>query len=247
MRSNFFGKLIIALSIFSLCGGYAFAQGVHEIKFKGTFPFGDFKKISETKEMENDIIKSGAAVGAGIGYRYHFNIASGLGLTIGGDILWNMTKKKYRDICKDPIPEDTIPPINQTPPQYLNFPFVVGVNYRLPLGSSNNWFAFFGAYGGLNVHYTTSTGWKNFEVRYKPVLSPCLSLEAGFNYRQYSLSIELMTLGQPTITGNGNEDFQCFHILDKKRDMLLGNIVFSYKLIKQKREWKPTRKTILEL
>ena len=247
MRNNLLGKIIIAITLLSVSGGYVFAQGVHEIKLKGTNPLGDFRKVSETREMENDLIKSGAMFGAGIGYRYHFNIASGLGLTIGGDILWNMTTKEYRDICKDPNPEDPLGPKNQTPPQYLNFPFVVGVNYRLPLGSSNNWFAFFGAYGGLNVHYTTSTGWKNFEVRYKPVLSPCLSLEAGINYRQYSLSLELMTLGQPTITGTGNENFHWFHILDKNRNMLLGNIVFSYKLIKQKREWKPARKTILEL
>lgn len=242
------GKIILSLAVAIVCLNCAVAQNSHEIKLKGTFPIGDFDRVGETAEMaENGLIGSGAAEGAGLGYRYNFDLANGIAFFVGGDIYWNMTNARYREICKNPHPKDENEPQNQTPPQYFNFPLWVGVSYRTPFGNSNYWSAYFGVGAGLNVHYTTSTGWKNFEVRYNPVFSAALTIDAGITFRQFSLGGELVSLGSPTIKGSGEETHHKFKTLDKQRKMLMFNVVFSYKLSKHKKEWKPTRKTILDM
>ena len=235
MRKGFFGKTALVAALISLGFNVSLAQNFQEIRLKGTFPFGNFDRIGETSEMlQNNEIGSGAANGISAGYRYSFELGSGILLHVGGDIMWNNTCSRYREICRN---------FNgQTAPTYFNFPMWVGVSLRTPLFNSTRFVGYLGACAGLNVHYTTSTGWKNFEVRYKPSFSPALSLEAGVNYRKISLGVELLTLGTPTIRGTGEETHHKFRTLEKKRSMLMANVVLSYKLSKQKREWRPARK-----
>ena len=240
MTRKSFCKTFAALTLLVSAIGYSVAQNYQEIRLKGTFPIGDFDRVGETAEMASEnLIGSGAADGISLGYRYSFNLGGGIFFNVGGDIMWNNTSARYRKICWDYN--------NETAPNYFNFPAWVGVQLRTPLFGSKRFSAYFGACGGFNIHYTTSTGWKNFEVRYKPAISPGLLLETGLSYRQYSLGIELLTLGKPTIKGVGEETHHKFKTLNKNRHMLMGNIVFSYKLVKQKREWRPARKSVLEM
>lgn len=239
MRKHFC-KTILSLTLALLFISPASAQDYHEIKAKGLFPIGNFGRVGETAEMvEKGLIGSGATIGAGLGYRYHFDLSGGISLLVGGDVMWNMTDTKYRQRCYDNNKE--------TAPQYFNIPIWVGVNYKIPLGNSNKWSAFFVASAGLNTHYTTSTGWENVEIQYKPALSPSLAIEVGFCFRNISLGFELLSLGKPTMKGTGEETYHIFKTLDKQREMIMGNIVLSYNLSKQKKEWKPSRKSTLEM
>jgi len=47
--------------------------------------------------------------------------------------------------------------------------------------------------------------------------------------------------------GSGEETHHRFKTLEKKRKILMINAVLSYKFQKKKTEWKPSRKTILDM
>ena len=239
MKKGFFNNTILALMLIMAGIGTAMAQNYHEIKAKGLFPVSNYARVGETSEMlQNNIIGSGAAIGAGLGYRFNIEITSDIIIFAGGDVLWNNTCTEYRDIC--------VQNRNETAPLYFNAPIWMGVALRTPIGQSD-WSAYFDACAGVNIHYTTSTGWKNFEVRYNPAFSAALSLEVGMTFRNYSLGFELMSLGQPTMKGTGEETYHWFKTLDRKRDMIMLNAVFTYRLKKHKKEWKISRKAVLEM
>jgi len=239
MKKGFFNNTILSLMLLTAGIGTAMAQNYHEIKAKGLFPIGNYARVGETAEMlENEIIGSGAAIGAGLGYRYNLGITSDIILFVGGDLLWNNTCTEYRNICTQNR--------NETAPLYFNFPLWMGVALKAPIGNSP-WSAYFDACAGVNIHYTTSTGWKNFEVRYNPAFSAALSLEVGMSFRNYSLGFELMSLGQPTMKGSGEETYHWFKTLEKKRNMTMLNVVFTYRLNKHKKEWKLSRKSTLDI
>ena len=239
MKNSYFGKIFLALTLIIALGNTQAQENCHEAKLKGLFPISDYGRVGETLEMEQKgLIGSGAAIGAGVGYRYSYGITSDIALMVGGDILWNNTNSTYRDICAEYN--------NEAAPHYFNFPILAGISLKTRIGNLTNWNAFFAACAGLNTHYTTSTGWRNFEVRYKPAFSAALSLEVGVSFRQMSLGFEIMSLGSPTMKGSGEETHHRFKTLEKKRRMLMLNTVFSYKFQKRKTEWRPSRKTILD-
>ncbi|MBP5757865.1 MAG: hypothetical protein J6W45_00510, partial [Bacteroidales bacterium] len=149
------------------------------------------------------------------------------------------TNSDYREICREYN--------NEAAPHYLNFPILAGINLQTSIGNSKYWDAYFSACAGNNTHYTKSTGWKNFEVRYNPAFSAALSIELGVSYRNTMLGFELMSLGNPTMKGSGEETHHRFKTLEKKRKILMINAVLSYKFQKKKTEWKPSRKTILDM
>lgn len=232
-------KIFTVLALTVMFSATAIAQNYQEIRALGLFPIGSYGRVGATEEMYKDqIIGSGAAIGAGLGYRYSFDLSMGVTFIVGGDVLWNMTNADYRRICSENNSEAA--------PMYFNVPLSVGVGLNYQLGRSP-WSVFFDATAGLNIHYTTSTGWKNFEVQYKPVLSPALSAEVAMRCRNFSFGFLLLSLGSPTMKiASGEERFQVFHVDEQKRSMLMGNIVLSYRLAKTKKEWRPSRKTILD-
>ena len=92
MKKGFFNNTILALMLIMAGIGTAMAQNYHEIKAKGLFPVSNYARVGETSEMlQNNIIGSGAAIGAGLGYRFNIEITSDIIIFAGGDVLWNNT------------------------------------------------------------------------------------------------------------------------------------------------------------
>ncbi|MBR4804130.1 MAG: hypothetical protein IK032_05785 [Bacteroidales bacterium] len=239
MKKGFcIGAIVVSLALLSMCG--AVAQNYQEIRAIGTFPIGNFGRVGQTAEMFSESqLGSGSAIGAGLGYRYSFDLSMGITFIVGGDVFWNMTNSTYRRICYENYAE--------TAPHYLNMPFSIGVGLSMPLGKSQ-WSFFFDVTAGVNIHYTTSTGWRNFEVQYSPALSPALSTEAAIRYKKVSLGVQVLSLGSPTMkVSSGEENFSSFPAHNQKRNMLMGNVVVSYKLSKHKKEWKPARQAVFDM
>lgn len=235
-----FGILALVLALAVVPTSPLQAQDYQEIRALGLFPMGNYGRVGPTADMVADgLIGSGAAIGGGLGYRYSFDLSMGITFLVGGDILWNMTNPTYRQQCADNNAEAA--------PHYFNMPLSVGVALSTPLGDSP-WSFFFDVTAGLNIHYTTTTGWKNFEVTYNPALSAAISAELGMRWRNWALAVSMLSLGSPEITiFSGEETFSRFPVGGKNRNMLTGNVVLSYKITKHKKEWKPSRKSMLDL
>ena len=236
---NIVKTTVALLCLLCLVSGTSVAQNSSEIRFLGLLPLSNYGRVEQTIEMiDNGEIASGAAIGGGLGYRYCWDLSMGISFIAGADLLWNGTSTKYRDILDANL--------HETAPQYFNLPIQIGVGMSSTIGDSK-WAWFFDATAGLNIHYTTSTGWSNKTVSYKPAFSAALTAQGGIKYRQLSLGLTLISLGSPTMkVASGDEQLSQFPVDNLKRAMLMTGVVVSYKISKKKKEWKPSRKTILD-
>lgn len=252
-----FGRVtsFLAAVVFVTAGNAVVAQNSHEIRALGLFPMGDFGRVGQTREMvSNNQIGSGAAIGAGLGYRYSSPIATGITLLVGADFLWNNTNSDYHRLCwetkwKIESGGELIEvERHESSPNYFNLPISIGVGVTNYFTERKQLSWFFNATAGLNIHFTTPAGWKNFEVVYKPAFSAALTAELGVSYKKLSLAFSLMSLGSPTMRISSGEETYCqFKADGQKRSIMMSGVVLSYKISKPKKEWKPSRKTNLEM
>ena len=96
--------------------------GSFTLNFIGTMPRGDFAKASTTPTTSTvySFDNCGnATFGGGFGFKTGYKFSFGMGLIFNIEAMWNQLNKEMRTFYG-----------NKTKPNYINFPILIGLDYK---------------------------------------------------------------------------------------------------------------------
>lgn len=128
-------KVFLAVALMAMMGGATMAQTAFTFKLGGGFPTGDFADGNENKwGLLTKDEEGGAGMGFNLGAEWRFEMPSvpNLGIVLSIDGFYNGLSEDINDLFDDLVDEaeDEDVDISLTRPSYLNFPVMVGANYR---------------------------------------------------------------------------------------------------------------------
>ncbi len=160
------------------------------LKLFGAMPMGDFAQTSNTLPS---VLLHGTAgnvdMGAGLGFKIDYRFDFGLGIFISGDAMWNQLNADVRT---------NYDALKKTKPNYVNFPIMLGLDYKCYFGNVFGLYAEGGA--GANLLYITPEGWSNDLTEFR--LSAAFAWEAGGGIllgKNVSLGVHYYALGNQSI------------------------------------------------
>ncbi len=188
---------VIALAIVLAGASCVFAQfntptagASFTLKLFGAMPMGEFGNTSNN--APSVLLHGNAAnvdMGAGLGFKIDYQFNFGLGVFIGADAIWNQLNSDVRT---------QYDAISKTKPNYINFPLMVGIDYKCYFGHV------FGLYAegalGANLMYITPEGWTDALTEFR--LSSAFAWEAGGGIllgEHVSLGVHYFCLGDQKI------------------------------------------------
>lgn len=141
--------------------------GSFTLNFIGTMPRGDFAKASTTPTTSTvySFDNCGnATFGGGFGFKTGYKFSFGMGLIFNIEAMWNQLNKDMRTFYG-----------NKTKPNYINFPILIGLDYKCYFCKT------FGTYmegaAGMGLLLITPEGYSNNMTKYKPSIA--FAWEAG--------------------------------------------------------------------
>ena len=133
-------KVLVAMAMIAMLNGAAMAQSSFTLKLGAGIPTGDFgeaKVVNGNPERWGLFTKDeegGAGLGFNLGAEWRVPVASinGLGVVVSVDAFYNGMNEDINDLLDDLIEEADNNNVDATltKPAYLNFPVMVGGNYR---------------------------------------------------------------------------------------------------------------------
>ena len=170
------------------------------INFIGTMPMGDFAKATTPPTLFAPSIYNfgncgNAVIGGGLGFKGGYQFSFGMGIFISADAMWNQLNKdmltcySFRKMTK---------------PNYLNFPILLGLDYKCHFGKV------FGLYAegaaGIGLFFVTPEGWEGNLTNYK--LSTAFAYEGGLGILlgdHFSIGAHYYMCGQHKISTKNNQ------------------------------------------
>jgi len=145
------------------------------LNFQGAMPMGDFaatstpgliSAISGPSVLSFDDNSCNADMGAGFGFKVDYRFDFGMGIFISVDAVWNQLNKDIRTKYDN---------VSKTKPNYVNFPIMLGLDYKCFFGNVFGLYAEGGA--GLGILYITPEGWSDDMTHFE--LSNAFAWQAG--------------------------------------------------------------------
>ena len=194
---------VLALAVMLVMGGQAMAQTRGAMFLSATFPVKDFADFDSFDDfaltaLDSDADDCGSGIGFNVGFKWYFNVGvKGLGVMLSLDGFYNGLNSDLKAAYCDMESTYSGYIYNgsfkyNSKPQFINAPFMVGVNYIYHLNPNFGIYAEAGAGGNFRFITSMETVGKSTLLNVETQTKTTQKYDMGFSFAyQAGIGIEV--------------------------------------------------------